>query len=200
MLKPTIWPMFPKLEKTRRSWHSWMWHSWMTEIEGRWQEAVHAYLASVSFTDAMVGRLMKALDNGPLAQNTVVVLWSDHGYHLGHKEHWEKFALWEQTTRVPLIFMAPGMKAQESSSIPVSLLDVYPTLVELCGLQKPEHLDGMSLTPWMKNSQKSLLEILSSHRGGAITQYALNIGGISSMKMAAKSFMISERIQKNLPT
>ena len=140
----------PKMgsELSRRSWHS-----WMTAKEGRWQEAVHAYLASVSFTDAMVGRLMKALDDGPMAENTVVVLWSDHGYHLGHKEHWEKFALWEQTTRVPLIFMAPGMVSQKPSTIPASLLDVYPTLADLCGLKQPEHLDGMSLKVWLQNSQ-----------------------------------------------
>ena len=79
----------------------------MTEKEGRWQESSACLLGIGKFTDAMVGRLIKALDDGPLADNTVVVLWSDHGYHLGHKEHWEKFALWEQTTRVPLIFMAP---------------------------------------------------------------------------------------------
>ncbi len=95
----------------------------------------------------MVGRLLDALDNGPLADNTVIVLWGDHGYHLGHKEHWEKFALWNQASRVPLIFVSPEHKSSvgEMCFRPASLLDVYPTLLDLCGLERPSHLDGKSL-------------------------------------------------------
>lgn len=132
-------------EMARRAWQSW--------IAGnrKWDEAVQAYLASVSFADAMVGRLLKALDDGPHAENTVIVLWSDHGYHLGHKEHWEKFALWEQTTQVPLIVVETNSRQRAARcSRPVSLLDIYPTLVELCGLKPLDHLDGASLTPLLK--------------------------------------------------
>ena len=92
----------------------------------------------------MVGReLLDALDNGPLADNTIVVLWSDHGYHLGHKQHWEKRVLWEQATRVPLLiadrrFDTAGQRCQR----PVSLLDIYPTLADLCELTQPSQLDG----------------------------------------------------------
>ncbi len=127
------------------------WQKWIVD-NGKWREAVQGYLASVSFADAMVGRLLHALDSGPHAGNTVIVLWSDHGYHLGHKEHWEKFALWEQTTHVPLIVADPastggGRRCQR----PTSLLDVYPTLVDLCGLNTPEHLEGQSLVPFLNN-------------------------------------------------
>ncbi|WP_179950077.1 sulfatase [Lutibacter citreus] len=126
------------------------WHKWIKD-NNKWKEAVQAYSASVSFADDMVGRLLKALNNGPLAKNTVIILWSDHGYHLGQKEHWEKFALWEQTTRVPLILAAPGkFKKGEKSCEAVSLLDIYPTLNELCGIPLNDNLDGESLVPLLK--------------------------------------------------
>lgn len=124
------------------------WHEWLVE-QKKWDDATQAYLASVSFADAMVGRLIEALDKGPLAENTIVVLWSDHGYHLGHKQHWEKRVLWEQATHVPLVVV--GNREMDSKgnrcSAPVSLLDVYPTLCELCGFDLPTHLEGVSLKP-----------------------------------------------------
>lgn len=127
------------------------WHKWLVDHD-KWAGAVRGYNASVSFTDDMIGRLLQALDNGPLADNTIVVLWTDHGYHLGQKEHWEKFALWEQTTRVPFIISAPGMKTDgQSSAEPVSLLDIYPTLNALCGFDPIPELDGKSLIPLLKN-------------------------------------------------
>lgn len=129
------------------------WHEWMSKND-KWQEAVQAYLASVSFADAMVGRLLKALDDGPCADNTVIVLWSDHGYHLGQKEHWEKFALWEQTTHVPLIVSAPNSaQAGRKCERPASLLDIYPTLVDLCQLKPVKHLEGQSLTPLLREPE-----------------------------------------------
>lgn len=118
------------------------------EQPGTWAEAVRSYQAAASFADAQVGRILDALDNSPHADNTIVVLWSDHGYHLGEKEHWEKFALWEKTTHVPLIIAAPGMaQAGARCARPVSLIDLYPTLVDLCGLQNTPGLDGISLRP-----------------------------------------------------
>ena len=96
--------------------------------------------------------VLRALDQGPLAGNTIVVLWSDHGYHLGQKEHWEKFALWEQTTRVPFIVVAPGVgRVGEVCGEPVSLLDIYPTLNELCGFGSVSKLNGESLVPLLRN-------------------------------------------------
>lgn len=129
------------------------WHKWLVD-NNKWEEAVQAYYASVSFTDDMVGRLLEALNNGPLADNTVIVLWTDHGYHLGQKEHWEKFALWEQTTRVPLIIASPGKyKVGEKCAQAVSLLDIYPTLNDLCRLPSSQKLDGESLVPLLQNPE-----------------------------------------------
>lgn len=113
------------------------WHQWVVE-RGEWAGAIQAYLASVSFADFQVGRLLRALDSSPHSRNTVVVLFSDHGFHLGEKENWEKFTLWEESTRVPLIFLAPGVtRPGGRSPVPASLLDLYPTLVELCRLDSP---------------------------------------------------------------
>ena len=128
----------------------------LMEIEakspGTWKEAVRAYQASATFADAQVGRILDALDNSDYHNNTIIVLWSDHGYHLGEKEHWEKFALWEKTNHVPFIIVAPGVTPPGTRcERPVSLIDIYPTLIDLCGLgQKPE-LDGVSLVPLIKN-------------------------------------------------
>ena len=121
--------------------------------EDRYREAVRAYLASISFADALVGRLVDALEDGGRAERTIVILWSDHGWHLGEKETWHKMTLWRRATRVPLIVFAPGVTAPGTrSSRPVDLLDIYPTLVELCGLPAPpQKLDGTSLVPLLKN-------------------------------------------------
>ncbi|MCP5116488.1 MAG: sulfatase [bacterium] len=123
------------------------WQSWIVE-NNQWKKAVQGYLASIAFADVMVGRLLDALERSGRERQTVIVLWSDHGYHLGVKEHWEKFALWEQTTRVPLIFVAPGITSEGArSKRPVSALDIYPTLAGLCGLPLPGHIEGRSLLP-----------------------------------------------------
>lgn len=127
------------------------WHQWLVDHD-KWEGAVRGYNASVSFADDMVGRLLAALDSGPLVDNTIVVLWTDHGYHLGQKQHWEKFALWEQTTRVPFIVVAPGVsKAGKACGEAVSLLDIYPTLNELCNFQPVKRLDGESLVPLLRD-------------------------------------------------
>lgn len=122
------------------------------ESPGAWREAVRAYQASASFADHQLGRLLAALAASPYAEETVIVVWSDHGYHLGEKEHWEKFALWEKTTRVPLVFAGPGV-AQGEVEAPVSLVDLYPTLLELAGLPPKADLDGRSLTPLLRDPQ-----------------------------------------------
>ena len=117
-----------------------------------WRYAVQAYLASVRFADAQVGRLIKALDESEYAKNTIIVLWGDHGWHLGEKEHWRKFSLWEEACRAPLMIVAPGVtKAGSRSPRTVDFVDLYPTLSELCGLPIGDHLDGDSLVPLLKN-------------------------------------------------
>ncbi len=118
----------------------------------QWRKAVQAYLASISFTDECVGRVIDALDKSTYADNTIIVLWSDHGWHLGEKLHWRKFALWEEATHNILMFLAPGItKAGHRCDSPVGLLDIYPTLIELCQLEKRKELEGVSLLPLLKN-------------------------------------------------
>ena len=94
---------------------------------------------------------MDALDASGKGNNTIIVLWSDHGFHVGEKENWEKFVLYEKATHIPYIFVAPGFRKGQVSYRPVSLIDLYPTLVELCGLPKPDHLEGESLVPLLQN-------------------------------------------------
>lgn len=121
-------------------------HPWVVE-HGEWQHAVQAYLASVSFVDACVGRVIAALKASPHAENTIVLLFSDHGFHLGEKAHWAKRTLWEDATRVPLIVTGPGVSSRRECKRPVSLLDVYPTLLDLCRLAPDPQHEGTTLRP-----------------------------------------------------
>lgn len=129
---------------------------------GQWKEAVKSYLACVTFVDQQVGRLIDALDTGQLAENTLIVLWSDHGWHLGEKQHWGKWTGWERSTRVPLIIVPPKFQTDHFAAAaskchqPVSLLDLFPTLTEACDIVTLDKLDGESLIPLLKNpSQKT---------------------------------------------
>jgi len=119
----------------------------------QWRPLVRAYLASISFVDSQVGRVLDALDASGLADRTVVVLLSDHGWHLGEKGITGKNTLWERSTRVPLIFAGPGIKAGGKCDRPAELLDVYPTLAELCGLPAKTELEGHSLKPQLKDAK-----------------------------------------------
>lgn len=117
-----------------------------------WKRAVQAYLASITFADTMVGRLMRALENGPHAGNTSIVLWSDHGWHLGEKLHWRKFTLWERSTRNVLMINARGVSRPGSTcDRTVSMVDLYPTLMDMTGLKAPGTMDGQSLMPLLRN-------------------------------------------------
>jgi len=120
---------------------------------GQWKNAVRGRLASGSFADDCVGHVLNALENSKHRDNTIVVLWGDHGYDIGQKE-FAKSALWEQTSRTPLIIYAPGVsKSGGRCKRPVSLVDLYPTLIELCGLPDRDDLDGRSLAPLMRNPE-----------------------------------------------
>jgi arylsulfatase A-like enzyme len=114
---------------------------------GQWKKAVQAYLACITWTDHQVGKLLDALDASPYSDNTIVVLWSDHGYHLGEKNRFAKQAIWERDTRVPLIISGPGIRPNRHTSKPVGLIDMYPTLVELCELPDNVKNEGQSLKP-----------------------------------------------------
>ena len=123
-----------------------------TSANNRWNAAVRGYLASVKFVDGQIGRVLAALDASPHKDNTIVVLMGDHGFHLGEKEHWHKFALWERTNRTPLIFRAPGMAENRRSARPVDLMAVYPTLTQLCGVPAPASgFDNVSIRALLQN-------------------------------------------------
>jgi len=131
------------------------WHKWVTDNQ-QWKHLMRGYLASISYVDHELGRLLDGLDASPLAENTIVVLWTDHGFHIGEKENWEKFALWEQTTRVPLFLHAPGIsKDGERTAQPTTLTDLYPTLCELAGLPVPAQCTGKSVVDALKNPAES---------------------------------------------
>ncbi len=126
---------------------------------GQWKKGVQGYLASIAFADAMLGKLLAALEKSRYAENTVVVIWSDHGWQLGEKEHWRKFSLWENIVRSVLMIKAPkgttGLPGGTQRGIPchriVSLQDIYPTLIDLCGLPPRKDIDGRSLVPLLEN-------------------------------------------------
>ncbi|MEK7685223.1 MAG: sulfatase [Verrucomicrobiota bacterium] len=126
----------------------------LQEGANSWKKAIQAYLASINFCDAMVGRLLDALDQSPCATNTIVCFWSDHGWHLGEKHHWRKFALWEETTRAPFIWVVPGLtKPNNRCDRTVDFMSIYPTLTDLCGIPTPKHVQGESLRALLSNPQ-----------------------------------------------
>lgn len=131
-----------------------------------WKKIIQAYQAAVSYSDDQLMRAVKALENSEYKENTIVVLVGDNGFHLGEKDHWSKFALWQQSTKVPIMIKLPG-KFKMAGKIypePVSLLDIYPTLVELTGIQFPAHeLDGTSLMNTLKDGHINSIPVLSTH-------------------------------------
>jgi arylsulfatase A-like enzyme len=119
---------------------------------GRWKEAVQAYLATISYCDDQIGRLLDAYDKLPDRDRTVICFWGDHGWHLGEKEHWRKFALWEEATRMPFIWVAPGVtKPGGVCDRPVDLMSVYPTLCALAGITRPSHVEGHDISSLLKD-------------------------------------------------
>lgn len=140
--------------------------SWLKK-ENQWQPLVKSYLASISFMDSQVGRLLDTLEEKGLSKNTIVVLWSDHGWHLGEKGITGKNSLWERSTRVPLIFAGPGITPNATCAKPVELLDMYPTLVNLCGFNPVAGLEGHDIGPLLKNaSGKREWPAITSHNQG----------------------------------
>ncbi len=133
----------------------------------QWDDMVQSYLACVSFVDAQVGKLLAALDNSEYAENTIIVLWSDHGYRMGEKGTFAKHCLWEEATQTPLIFSGPGIPSSKVVNEPVELLSIYPTLLELSGLPAYPSNEGKSLVP--------LIEGTTTHTNwNAITTFGMN--------------------------
>jgi iduronate 2-sulfatase len=142
--------------------------------EEKQRELIHGYYAAVSYIDAQIGLLLDRLEALGLRDNTVIVLWGDHGWHLGDHDLWCKHSNFEQATRSPLIISAPWLKAGKSGSV-VEFVDVFPTLCELAGMPVPGHLHGSSLVPVMKNKGRSVKPYAVSQfpRGGAVMGYTL---------------------------
>lgn len=144
--------------------------------ESQWKEAIQAYLACISFADAQIGRILDAYENSPDKDNTIIVVWGDHGWHLGEKEHWRKFSLWEEATRAPLMWVVPGMtRGGAISEATVDFTSIFPTLAELCGLAVPSHCEGESIV-------KLLSKPKSKWRSPAITTFGENNHAIRTSK------------------
>lgn len=135
---------------------------------GRWKEAVQAYLATITYLDGQIGRVLDAYDKSPHKDNTMIILWGDHGWHLGEKEHWRKFALWEESTRAPFIWVVPGVtKAGGICKSPVDFMSVYPTLCDLTSVPKPAWLEGDNINPLLSDPA-------AAWTGVAITTFGQN--------------------------
>lgn len=140
-------PKMRKQRENRKRFH----HDKLVAMGGM-ADAIHGYLACISYADAMLGRVLNALQDSPYAENTIVVLWSDHGYHHGEKGQWGKHTLWERTSNVPFVWAGPGVQQGAESDVTVSLIDMYPTLVEICDLPQPHQaLEGKSLATTLKD-------------------------------------------------
>lgn len=138
--------------------------------QGQWKKGIQGYLASIHYADAMVGKVLDALAASRHAENTIVVLWSDHGWHLGEKEHWQKFTGWRACTRIPLMIRvpkeSPGLREgtiPAECGRPVNLLSLAPTLLELCGLPAESHHNGPSLVPLLQNPQADWPHVSLTH-------------------------------------
>jgi arylsulfatase A-like enzyme len=119
---------------------------------GAWKEAIQAYLASITYADVQLGRLLDAFDQSAARDNTIIVLWGDHGWHLGEKQHWRKFALWEEATRAPLLWVVPGLTPKGVlCEATVDFMSIYPTLCEVTNLPIPDHCDGVSIASLLKD-------------------------------------------------
>ncbi|MDP6357949.1 MAG: sulfatase [Planctomycetota bacterium] len=148
---------------------------------GRWKEAVQAYLATIHFADSQLGRLLDALDVSPFKDNTLICLWSDHGWHLGEKQHWRKFSLWEEATKSPMIWVVPGVTpANGICSRPVDYMNIYPTLNDLCGLPVPQNPKGQKLEG--VNMRALLADPEATWNRPALTTYGRNNHAVRSQQ------------------
>jgi arylsulfatase A-like enzyme len=122
------------------------------QSETQWREAIQAYQATISYADAQIGIILDAYEKSPEKENTMIVLWGDHGWHLGEKHHWRKFALWEEATRSPLIWVVPNLtKPGSKCSKTIDFMSIYPTLAELNGLKTPTYVEGKSIKKLLVN-------------------------------------------------
>jgi len=143
--------------------------------EEKQRELIHGYMAAVSYADAQIGKLLNELENQGVAENTIIVLWGDHGWHLGDHALWCKHSNFEQATHAPLIFSAPDTKKGIKNSSPVEFVDIYPTLCDLAGIDIPDFIDGTSLKPIMTGNTSKVKDFAISQypRGNKRMGYSL---------------------------
>jgi arylsulfatase A-like enzyme len=151
------WNDLPAGAKTLMRNTRWFWQG-MVKVEqqqrGSYANFIRAYAACAAFADAQIGRVLDALDKSPRRDNTIIVLWSDHGFHLGEKDHIEKFALWEKSNHIPFIVVAPGVtKPGGRCDRPVDMTVLYPTLLDLAGLPADKACDGQSVVPLLRDPE-----------------------------------------------
>lgn len=157
----------------------------MTEEKQR--ELIHGYMACVSYIDAQIGKLLDALEANNLMDNTVIVLWGDHGFHLGDHTLWCKHSNFEQATRIPLMFAGAGVAKNKKSQHPVELIDVFPTLFDLAGVPISKQAEGKSLVPLLDKSKKTNLE-----RDFAISQYQRRKGRVMGYSIRTDRYRYTE--------
>jgi len=155
----TVLPKIRRDDRKDTPRFSWYLHWYLPEVRlkfleevNEWRNLARAYLACTSFIDSQVGRVLEALERNKLKENTIIVLWSDHGWHIGEKLITGKNTLWDDGARVPLVFAGPGIKPRQVCGKPAELLDIYPTLLALCELPKNRKLEGHSLVPQLKDA------------------------------------------------
>lgn len=129
---------------------------------GQWKNMLRAYLACVSYTDHNIGRILLALEKSPHARNTIIILWSDHGYRMGEKDRFAKMALWEKATRAPLIIAGPGIPGNKKVEVPVEMLSLYPTLTDLCRLPPNRQNEAPSLTPLISGKSSTWIPAITT--------------------------------------
>lgn len=154
--------------------------------EEKQKELIHGYYAAISYMDAQVGVLLNTLDSLGTLKNTIIVLWGDHGWHLGDHDLWEKHTNLEEATRAPLIIAAPGMKVGETKSL-TEHLDIFPTICDLAGLSIPSHLQGKSLKPLMINKASFVNEYAVSQYPRKLSKDEMQKSGFTSNKMMGYS-------------
>ena len=151
------------------------------------KELIHGYMASVSYIDAQLGKLLDELERLKLTDNTVIVLWGDHGYHLGDHTLWNKHSNFEQATRIPFIFSGPGVAKGEKVKTPVELVDLFPTVFELVGVKQSNQTDGKSLVPLLDGNKKTNLKV-----DFALSQYPRKNGKVMGYSIRTERYRYTE--------
>lgn len=167
--------------------------------EDKQRELIHGYYACVSYVDAQVGKLMAELDRLKLSENTVVVLWGDHGWHLGDHGLWCKHSNFEQATAAPLIIVAPGMTPNQKTRSQTEFVDIFPTVCDLLNLEKPKQLEGVSLVPILKDASKSVKDYsVSQYPRKGKTGYSLRAGRYRAVFWMKKGVMSFTKFSEGL--